>query len=58
MEPKPKRKNKPGAGRPPKEQTKKVITFRIDEDLKDFIDSAENRSELINACIRKAKEGA
>ncbi len=52
------RKNKPGAGRPKKERTKKLVTFRLDEDLEEFIASAENRSKLINACIRKAKEGA
>lgn len=47
---------RPGAGRPTTEQPKRTISFCIDNDLLDYVNSTDNKSELINRALRTFKE--
>jgi hypothetical protein len=48
---------RPGAGRPLSENPKKkLISFRVDTDIEDFIVNMKNRSKYINSLIRKDKD--
>lgn len=41
-----------GAGRPPLVTKKKAMTFRMDFDVEAILDEAQNKSKLINECVR------
>lgn len=44
-----------GAGRPKAEQTKSIMSLRLDPDLVSYVSLKENKSKFINDCIRKEK---
>lgn len=44
-----------GAGRPKSEQTKSIMSLRLDPDLVEYVASKENKSKFTNYCIRKEK---
>ena len=41
-----------GAGRPASEVKKKSLTFRMDPDVESILNEAQNKSRLINECVR------
>ena len=45
-----------GSGRPKSEQTKFIMSLRLEPDLVDYVSQKENKSKFINDCIRKEKE--
>lgn len=45
-----------GSGIPKSEQTKFIMSLRLEPDLVDYVSQKENKSKFINDCIRKEKD--